>query len=343
MNRRDFIKTAAIAGLARPVGILASPVEEEAARQINTVLGPIPAASLGQTLMHEHILTDFIGADRLGPGRYDAQDVIRIALPHLQQAKSLGCETLVECTPAYMGRAPALMAALAKASGLHIVTNTGFYGAAGDRYVPRFAHTQTAEALATLWIREYENGIPPTGIRPGFIKIGTDAGALSDIDAKLVSAAAITHRRTGLAIVSHSGNGVAAMAQLALLKKYGVQPPAFIWAHAQDEKDTTYHRRASDLGAWVEFDGIAPESAALHIDLILGLKKAGHLERTLISEDNGSYHVGEPGGGGFGSYGFLFTGFLPEALKAGLSQDDVNTLMLRNPQRALARQGASAR
>jgi len=335
MNRRDFIKTVAVASLAREVGVLASPAEADAARQINTVLGPIPATGLGQTLMHEHILTDFIGADRVGPGRYDAQDVIRVALPHLREVKSLGCGTLVECTPAYMGRAPEVMAALSKASGLHILTNTGFYGAAADRYVPRSAYAQTAEALATLWTREFQDGIPPTGIRPGFIKIGTDAGPLSDIDAKLASAAALTHQRTGLVIVSHSGNGVAAMALLALLKQHGVQPSAFIWAHAQDEKDTTYHRRTADEGAWVEFDGISPESTTRHIDLILRLKKAGHLERTLISEDTGSYHVGEPGGGSFGGYGFLFTGFLPEALKSGLSQDDVRTLLSRNPQRAL--------
>lgn len=205
MNRRDFIKTVAVASLAREVGVLASPAEADAARQINTVLGPIPATGLGQTLMHEHILTDFIGADRVGPGRYDAQDVIRAALPHLREVKSLGCGTLVECTPAYMGRAPEVMAALSKASGLHILTNTGFYGAAADRYVPRSAFAQTAEALATLWTREFQDGIPPTGIRPGFIKIGTDAGPLSDIDAKLASAAALTHQRTGLAIVSHSG------------------------------------------------------------------------------------------------------------------------------------------
>ena len=144
-----------LASLARPIGVRASSAEADVPQQINTVLGSIPATGLGQTLMHEHILTDFIGADRVGPGRYDAQDVIRVALPHLQTAKSLGCSTLVECTPAYMGRDPGLLAALSKASGLHILTNTGFYGAAADRYVPRFAYAQTAEALATRWTREF--------------------------------------------------------------------------------------------------------------------------------------------------------------------------------------------
>lgn len=335
MNRRDFIKTVTLVSFVRQSEILASPGDANAVRQINTVLGPVPATHLGRTLMHEHILTDLIGADRIGRGRYDAQDVIRVVLPHLREAKRLGCETLVECTPAYMGRAPELMAALSKASGLQILTNTGLYGAAADRYVPRSAYVQSAEALAALWTREFLEGIPPTGIRPGFIKLGVDAGPLSDIDAKLASAAALTHQKTGLAIMSHAGNGVAAMAQLALLKKHGVPPSSFIWAHAQDEKDSTYHRRAADDGAWVEFDGISQDSATLHISLILKLKQGGLLERTLISEDTGSYRVGEAGGGSFSGYGFMFTGFVPEALKTGLTHDDVRTLLSRNPQRAL--------
>ncbi|MGH8020026.1 MAG: phosphotriesterase, partial [Opitutaceae bacterium] len=41
----------------------------------------------------------------------------------------LGVETLVECTPAYVARDPKLLARLSEASGLHVLTNTGLYGA----------------------------------------------------------------------------------------------------------------------------------------------------------------------------------------------------------------------
>jgi len=132
---------------------------------------------------------------------------LRIVLPHLKSARALGGRTLVECTPAYMGRDPGLLAQLSQASGLQIITNVGFYGAAGGKYVPRFAYSETAKEIAARWIGEFRNGIPPTGIRPGFIKIGVDAGPLSEINAKLVSAAAITHLQTGLVIASHTGDG----------------------------------------------------------------------------------------------------------------------------------------
>jgi phosphotriesterase-related protein len=83
--------------------------------------------------------------------------------------------------------------------------------------VPSFAFTETAEQLAARWIREAERGIDGTPIKPAFMKIGVDDAPLSDIDAKLVRAAALTHRRTGLPIASHTGTGAAALAELDLL------------------------------------------------------------------------------------------------------------------------------
>jgi phosphotriesterase-related protein len=65
--------------------------------------------------MHEHILVDFIGAAEVSRSRYDASAVFNAVLPHLKQARRLGCETLVECTPAYLGRDPHLLRRLSDA------------------------------------------------------------------------------------------------------------------------------------------------------------------------------------------------------------------------------------
>ena len=170
-------------------------------------------------------------------------------LPYLQQVRALGCETLVECTPAYLGRDPQLLQAfVGQRPALRILSNTGYYGAAKDKHVPAFAFTETAEQLAARWIREAERGIDDTAIKPAFMKIGVDAAPLSEIDAKLVRAAAITHRETGLPIASHTGTGAAAMAELDLLEAAGVPSSAFIWVHAQSERDDTFHVRRGATG-----------------------------------------------------------------------------------------------
>ena len=333
MQRRTFLR--------QTVLVMAAPLESAlAARKKNeppvmTVLGPLPARQLGRVLMHEHVMVDFIGADRVTPERYSPDEVFAKALPFLEKVKAAGCDTLVECTPAYIGRDTVLLRRLAKASGLHIITNSGFYGAANDKYVPRFAYSESADELALRWVREFEDGIPPENIRPGFMKIGVDSGLLSEIDAKLVRAAARCHKRTGLAIAAHTGDGLAAMAELDILKEEGVSPSAFIWVHAQNEKDRSVHERAAKLGAWVEFDGISPDALAQHVELVMHMKRAGLLHRVLISQDAGWYNVGEPGGGKFRGFDGLFTEFLPALRKVGATRRDLDTLLIENPHQAL--------
>ena len=300
-----------------------------------TVLGEVAPERLGRTLIHEHVMVDFIGAEAIRPGRYDPEDVFLKALPHLRHAKSAGCDTLVDCTPAYIGRDAELLRRLSQVSGLQIVTNTGLYGAAQSKYVPKFAYAETAQQLAARWVKEFEEGISPSGVRPGIIKIGVNSGPLSEIDAKLVKAAAITHQRTGLTIASHTGDGVAAMAQISALKSNGVAAAGFIWVHAQNEADTRLHLRAAEAGAWVEFDGISSAAAQKHLELVLAMKRAGFLRRVLLSQDSGWYHVGEPGGGSFRPYDFLFVEFLSLLRRAGVSEEEIEMLMIRNPRTVL--------
>jgi phosphotriesterase-related protein len=305
--------------------------------QIQTVTGPVRPESLGVTLMHEHVLVDFIGAADVSRSRYDADAVFKVALPHLQQVRKLGCETLVECTPAYLGRDPELLKRLSEASGLRIVTNTGFYGAANDKHVPSFAFSETAEQLSARWIREATEGLDGTTIKPGLMKIGVDGAPLSAIDAKLVGAAGLATLKTGLPIASHTGSGAAAMAELDLLEAAGVAPVSFIWVHAHSERDDTFHVRAARRGAWVEFDGVSASSLDRHVQLVQHMKNADLLDRVLVSHDAGWYHVGEPGGGRFRPFDTVFTSFVPALSRAGFSDGDVRRLLVDNPRRALTR------
>jgi len=49
----------------------------------------------GSALSHEHVLVDFVGADRVSPARYDANEAYDVALPYLRAARGLGCRGLV--------------------------------------------------------------------------------------------------------------------------------------------------------------------------------------------------------------------------------------------------------
>lgn len=341
ITRRELI-----VGLAGMAAAVPARVERAARAQgpedrhvVQTVTGPIAADGLGLTLMHEHVLVDFIGADQVSASRYDADHAFKVILPHLTRARTLGCETLVECTPAYLGRDVVLLKRLSEASGLHILSNTGYYGAAKDKHLPRQAFSETAEQLAARWTLEFTQGIDGTGIKPAFMKIGVDEAPLSEVDAKLVRAAAMTSRTTGLPIASHTSTGAAAIAELELLDGLGVPATTFIWVHAHNERDAAFHSRVAKAGAWVEFDGISASSVARHVEMVRHMKALGLLGRVLVSHDAGWYRVGEPGGGQFRGFDTLFTLFVPALTAAGFTKDEVRQLLVDNPRRALARLG----
>lgn len=303
---------------------------------IMTVTGPINGPQMGKTLEHEHILVDFIGADSTGYHRWDREEVIPKVLPYLLEIKQLGYKTLVECTPAYLGRDPRLLHELSQQSGIQLLTNTGYYGARSNQFIPQHAFDESANELAARWITEWEDGIEDTGIRPGFIKIAVDRDdTLSTMHEKLIRAAARTHLKTGLSIKSHTGPEQPALAQIDILKKEAVAPDAFIWVHAQRGTRES-HIRVAKMGAWISRDNMKddPERIAEFVDFLQYMKSEGLLHRVLISHDAGWYRVGEPNGGSFRPYTAIHHKLIPALQENGFSQSDIDQLLVINPQHA---------
>ncbi|MCW5559702.1 MAG: phosphotriesterase, partial [Verrucomicrobiae bacterium] len=154
MTRRDFLRSTSLALAAAGCATPATPAAADEGR-ILTVTGPIPAERLDRTLIHEHVVVDFIGAARTSPDRYDPEKAFETALPHFRELRARGIASLVECTPRFIGRNPALLRRLSEASGVQIVTNTGWYAAVDHKFLPGEAATATADRIANLWLEDW--------------------------------------------------------------------------------------------------------------------------------------------------------------------------------------------
>ena len=335
MLRKDFIRSGIL--LCAPYVLPLRNMMPKTGNEdyIMTVNGHIPSAEAGFTLSHEHVLVDFIGAGKVTISRYNVNEVYDTALPVLQEAVKQGCKTLVECTPNYLGRNAVLLQKLSKASGLHIISNTGYYGAAKEKFLPEHAYTDSAKQLAARWINEWETGIEGTGIKPGFIKTGVDTHPLSPVQQKLVEAAALTHLSSGLTFGVHTGNGEAALAELKIIKAMGVNPEAWVWIHAQNEKNRDVHVQVAKEGGWVSFDGVNDDSIQQYVQFLKDMKAAKLLHKILVSHDAGWYHVGEPGGGQFRAYNTVFKFLLPSLKKEGFTEKEIKQVFEVNPANAL--------
>ncbi|OFX29553.1 MAG: hypothetical protein A2W90_23145 [Bacteroidetes bacterium GWF2_42_66] len=300
-----------------------------------TVTGEISPEQMGTTLEHEHILVDFTRQPDNQPEIYRMEEAVACVLPHLEKLKAYGVKTFVECTPIYVGRDVRLLKRLSEETGLQILTNTGFYGAQNNRFIPEHVLKMTPEMISTFWIAEFEQGIEGTGIRPGFIKIGVDRKPLSDFHAILARAAAIAHKATGLTIMAHTGPAVAAFQQLEILKEEGVSPEAFIWTHASNEKDGLQLVKAARMGAWVSLDKYGWDGALVEScpQILKLMKEEGVLNKVLISHDAGWFDPGQPEQP-FKPYTPVFEELIPNLKKQGFTDDDIDLLLVKNPAKA---------
>ncbi|MDX9727375.1 MAG: hypothetical protein RBT38_13410 [Bacteroidales bacterium] len=317
--------------------ITCSPAPPE---HIMTVNGPVEISQAGTILEHEHILVDFIGADSTGYHRWNRNEVREKLTPLVAEAGRKGVTTIVECTPAYLGRDPLLLKELSERTGMNFVTNTGYYGVRNNLYLPESFYALDAPRLAAMWTDEFVNGIEDTGIRPGFIKISVDPSEpLSDDHKKLVVAAALTHLETGLTIASHTGPDGPAFEQLSIIRENGVDPSAFIWVHAQGGT-TEGNIEAARAGAWISLDNIhtpaepgdtshgSPEWYAGRID---ELRRNGFLDQVLISHDSGWYDPALPEGGEINGFTAVFDYLIPALKARDFSDREIEQLLVTNP------------
>jgi len=289
------------------------------------------------------MLVDFIGADSTGYHRWDKQEVVNKVMPYLSEIQEHQVSTLVECTPAFLGRDPWLLKMLSEQTGMHLVTNTGYYGAYNNRFIPAELLELSAEELSHIWVDEFENGFEGSGVRPGFIKIAVQGDeTLSKEHIKIITAAALTHQQTGLVIASHTGPDAPAFEQISVLQSHDIDPSCFIWVHAQ-QGSLAGNIRVAEMGSWISLDNVSLDreagseyDVAWYADRIQNLKEAGYLDRVLISHDAGWYKPEEENGGTIRGFTAIFTDLVPALEKKEFSPKEINLLLEVNPRNAFS-------
>jgi phosphotriesterase-related protein len=302
-----------------------------------TVTGNVSASEMTVALPHEHLVTNFIGADSVNvPEDIDSKSVEKF-IPHFNQLKANGVNFVFECTPAYIGRDVKLLREISKRSGVHIVTNTGIYAAVNKKYVPAFVYKESAEAIAQRWENEFLQGIEGTGVKPGFIKLGVDKGPLDSVENKLLRAAIKVSKKTGLTIAVHTGDYAAASSEYETVVRENYDPSKLVWVHAQNASDAERKDLAS-RGMYISLDGVSETNFQDYAERILFMKRNNLLHKIILSHDdgwavlsNGSYERLELfGNGNTIPYSTIHTKLIPVLKSKGITGAEVELIMRGN-------------
>lgn len=317
---------------------------------VHTFAGPVDPDELGLTLMHEHLFVRNPELERSLPDpEWDAAAAIEAAAQALDELHELGVRTVVDLTVPGLGRDVELVSEVAKRSRVHLVAATGWYT---SNVLPVYfafhgpgRPIDEPEPLIDLFVRDILEGIAGTPVRAGMIKVMTGADGITPDVARVMSAAAVAHRETGVPITTHSHpasrNG---LVQQAFLGERGVPPDRIIIGHCGDTEDLDYLRELMNRGSTIGMDRFGMEHVLpdeRRVRTVLRLLAEGYSDRMVLSHDAAVYsHVTPPSWRAQSAPRWRMDTIprhiLPALREAGVSVDEIDQLLVRNPRRLLA-------
>jgi phosphotriesterase-related protein len=319
---------------------------------VETVRGPVDAAELGTTLMHEHVfilqpeaLQNYGHA--FGPPYWNEQERLDDGVVKLRAVREAGIRTIVDPTVPGLGRYIPRLQQLNRRVDLNIVVATGVYA---FLELPNFLAYRPVDAIAELFVREIQEGIDDTGVKAAFLKCAVERhGVIGDIP-RILAAIAAASIETGVPVMVHT-NAVArtGLAALETLAGHGVDPRRIVIAHAGDSNDLDYLRSIADTGAWLGCDRFGIEHfnpLPDRINTLLALLSEGYGDRIHLSHDAACFYdfmIGDPAFADENpDYLLISNQVVPALLDAGVTHAQIDELMVANPQRFLAGEDISA-
>jgi phosphotriesterase-related protein len=261
---------------------------------INTIKGVIQSELLGKTLIHEHIVFGFDGylSDlTLAPYRRDL--VVERGIKIVELLKGYGITTICDATPSNCARDVEAMVRIADHTGINIVCATGLYNemfsSKGYFAYHEILGRSIEKEMEELFLAEIENGIEKTGVRPGYIKIGSSKGEITSYEQKVFRAAVKVHRKTGLPIITHTHDGTMEKEQADLLLKLGANPAKVLIGHMCGNRNIKDHLYVLERGFFAGFDRFAQEvylPDSVRVEMLLELMDKGYTDQIIVSHDH---------------------------------------------------------
>ncbi|WP_062204466.1 phosphotriesterase family protein [Demequina salsinemoris] len=315
---------------------------------VNTVLGPVEAASLGRTLFHEHLVFGYAGheGDR-SMWDYDEDAIVAKGVASLRSIKEQGFSTIFEATPNDSGRDPLLMKRIAEETGFNVICATGYYKEhhGGSAYFDmRRIFTDTVAEMADLFIKELTEGIRDTGVKAGVMKVATGHSGITDYEHAVISAAARAQQATGAPIITHTEDGTAAPEQARALIDAGADPSKVVVGHmCGNAKNLDYQLAVLETGVGIGFDRTGGNRLFNditdddRIDMAVTLAERGYLNRIFWSQDSIANWLGRSWDGFYalpGAKDWKITRIgdyiVPGLLGRGLTEADIDQLLVNN-------------
>jgi len=318
---------------------------------VETVRGPVELTQLGPTLMHEHVFV--LDPEALqnyghvwGASYWDEDVGVADAVEKLRRLRDGGIHTIVDPTAPGLGRYIPRIQRVNAEVDLHIVVATGVYV---FLELPSFLSYRSDDAIVELFVREIREGIDNTGVKAALLKCAVEEHGLVGDTPRILSVIAAAAVETGAPVMVHT-NAPAKTGLLALdtLTKAGVDPARIVIAHMGDSNDLDYLRAIADTGASLGCDRFNIEHFnpdARRIETLAAIVAEGYADRVHLGHDAACFYDFMHGNPYFvdehPDYLHISTKILPALIDAGVTQEQIDKMLVDNVQRFFAPETAA--
>ncbi len=312
---------------------------------IPTATGTVDSAELGRVLVHEHV---FILGEEFRQNYVDWDEDARVddAVEQLDELKSLGIDTILDPTVLGLGRYLPRIQKIAARTDLRIIVATGIYT---YNDVPfQFHYTgpgllfDRSEPMVEMFVKDLTEGIADTGVRAGFLKCAIEEPGLTPGVERVMRAVGKASAQTGAPVTVHTNphtrSGLVAQRVLA---EEGADLSRVVIGHSGDTTDIEYLTELADAGSLLGMDRFGLDVLLPfedRINTIVELVRRGYLDKIVIAHDAACHidwfdPVAKDQVTPKWNYRHISEDVIPALMAGGLTEDDIETILVRNPRR----------
>ncbi|XP_040027607.2 N-acetyltaurine hydrolase [Gasterosteus aculeatus] len=340
--------------------------------KVQTVLGLVDPGQLGRTMTHEHLTVTGeccyfpppAGDEAVAENPFQMRhmhwlrqnpyschenlllqqetDAVRDELLAYRKA---GGGAVVENTTTGIGRDLPTLKQLAVDTGVHIVAGAGYYV---DCTHTEATKRMSVEKLTDVIVGEVLHGADGTDIRCGVMgEIGT-GWPITESETKVLRATAHAQAQLGCPVIIHPGRNPGAPTEVVrILQEAGGDIGKTVMSHLDrtifDEGELLEFAK---LGSYLEYDLFGTEmlnypfdpevdmpSDSQRVKCLAFLVKEGYGDKVLVAHDiHTKNRLTKYGGHG---YSHILRNIVPKMLMRGISQQQVDQILIDNPKRWL--------
>ena len=315
---------------------------------VETATGPIQSSELGRVLMHEHVFVISTEIQQNYPEEWgDEQFRIDDAIKRLNELKDSGIDTILDPTAIGLGRYIPRIQQVAKEIDLRIICATGLYTFNELPHYYRRRSSSEVDALTTHFVQDIVEGFADTGVKAGVIKCATDKPGLTPDVERVLRACAQAHRETGCPITTHTNaEAERGLDQQRIFDEEGVDLTRVVIGHCGDTNDLDYLQQLLDAGSILGMDRFGIDgylTTDQRVEVVAQLCEMGYAQQLVLCHDASCYIdwiEGEVPLTPLPNWHYLHISkdVIPALLEAGVSNEQIDTMLIGTPKQFLESQ-----